>query len=60
MKQILALHPALRKTERRSSSKSFAEYLLCTLICTTLRAFIQATNRERVVFPEPLTPINSK
>lgn len=31
-----------------------------TLIWYTLNPFIQATNRDRVVFPAPLTPIRSK
>ncbi|CAN7979473.1 unnamed protein product, partial [Ixodes pacificus] len=51
---------APRTTERRSSSKSAALYLLWTLIWKTLRPFIQATKRESVVLPAPLTPISSR
>ena len=45
------LHPDRRRTARRSSSKSSAEYLLCTLIWKTLSPFIHATKRESVVYP---------
>ncbi|CAN7950632.1 unnamed protein product, partial [Ixodes pacificus] len=59
-RQMRTLQPDRLRTERRSSSKSAALYLLWTLIWKTLRPFIQATKRESVVLPAPLTPINSR
>ena len=61
MKQIFSpLHPERRRTCLRSSSKSSAVYLLWTLIWNTDKPFIQATNLDRVVLPEPDIPISSK
>ena len=61
IKQIFSsLHPERLSTCLRSSSKSSAVYLLWTLIWNTDKPFIQATNLDNVVLPEPEVPINNK
>jgi len=57
---IFTRQPDLRSTPLRSSSKSSAVYLLWTFTWKTLRPFIQATKRDNVVLPDPLTPISSR
>ncbi len=58
--QNLTLHPERLSTPLRSSSKSSAVYLLCTLTWNTLSPFIQATKRDSVVLPAPDTPMSSR